>query len=248
MLLGALTVVAIASSIQSGRSDDDGSSSYSCSRTGWTVHALQPSSSLTTRAQFLSASAASFVSSVAVVMAVDPADDECHAMAMDNPRYLEQELEMKYGEDSSKNPRSRGMLVRRYTGDSTPYQFPIQEIRLVKEWPEQPPFTDKDFLRADSSEDSSFYTVPRYEPNKKLKERTVYLCMILSWVALLRPTTSLTLFFFRSDCCVAGTTVLFLPSNDNKNKQQLIFHINNYNNNNNDNDNDNTNHQIGLSY
>jgi hypothetical protein len=161
MLLVTLVVVALASSIQSGRDDDDDGSRSS---SGWTVHALQLSSF--NRAHFLSASAASFVSSVAVVLAVDP-PEECHAMATDNPRYLEQELEMKYGEDSSKNPRSRGMLVRRYTGDSTPYQFPIQEIRLVKEWPEQPPFTDKDFLRADSSEDSSFYTVPRYEQNQE---------------------------------------------------------------------------------
>ena len=53
------------------------------------------------------------------------------------------------------------MLVRRFTGDSTPYEFPVKAIRLVKEWPENPPFTQMDFFRTDSSDDGWFYTVPK---------------------------------------------------------------------------------------
>ena len=53
------------------------------------------------------------------------------------------------------------MLVRRFTGDSTPYQFPVTPVRLVKEWPEEPPFSPLDFARADQQDDSSFYSVPR---------------------------------------------------------------------------------------
>ena len=64
----------------------------------------------------------------------------------------------KYSEG---NPRSRGVLVRRFTGDSTPYEFPVTPVRLVKEWPEEPPFQPEDFFRADQIDDSSFYTVPR---------------------------------------------------------------------------------------
>lgn len=32
------------------------------------------------------------------------------------------------------NPRTRGVLVRRITGDSTPYEFPVKPVRLVQEW------------------------------------------------------------------------------------------------------------------
>jgi len=31
----------------------------------------------------------------------------------------------------------------------------------VKEWPEEPPFSKKDFLRADEGDDENFYTLPR---------------------------------------------------------------------------------------
>jgi hypothetical protein len=113
----------------------------------------------TTRAHFLSASAATFVATAGVVLGAE----ECQA-TMDpsqNPRYIDKDLEMKYGEDKNGNPRTRGMLVRRFTGDGTPYQFPVTPIRLVKEWPEEPPFTPENFFRADSGDDSSFYTVPR---------------------------------------------------------------------------------------
>lgn len=59
------------------------------------------------------------------------------------------------------NPRTRGVFVRRLTGDSTPYEFPVTPVRLVKEWPDGPPFKQEDFFRADQIDDSSFYTVPK---------------------------------------------------------------------------------------
>jgi hypothetical protein len=129
------------------------------------------------RAKFLSASAATFLTSTSsfVVMANNP--EECQAKQGDaaptwssstpskqgnkNPRYIEKELEMKYGEDKDGNPRTRGILVRRLTGDSTPYSFPVSPIRLVKEWPDQPPFKPEDFFRSDSNDDGNFYKIPR---------------------------------------------------------------------------------------
>jgi hypothetical protein len=112
------------------------------------------------RSRFLSSSAAAFFTSGAV-LASDP--EACSAMQQNNnnPRYIDQDLEMKYGEDKQGNPRTRGMLVRRFTGDSTPYQFPVSPVRLVKEWPEEPPFEAQDFFRADEIDDGSFYAVPR---------------------------------------------------------------------------------------
>ena len=80
----------------------------------------------------------------------------------DNPRYLESEVQMKYGDGPDGNPRTRGVLVRRFTGDSTPYKFPTPSpVRLVKEWPDEPPFTKQDFFRADEGDDENFYTLPR---------------------------------------------------------------------------------------
>lgn len=59
------------------------------------------------------------------------------------------------------NPRTRGVLVRRITGDSTPYEFPIRPVSLVKEWPTTPPFKPEDFFRTDNNDDGWFYTVPK---------------------------------------------------------------------------------------
>ena len=59
------------------------------------------------------------------------------------------------------NPRTRGVLVRRFTGDSTPYEFPVRPVRLVKEWPDTPPFKEEDFFRSDGNDDGIFYTVPK---------------------------------------------------------------------------------------
>jgi len=52
--------------------------------------------------------------------------------------------------------------VRRFTGDATPFSFPVSPVRLVKEWPSEPPFSKEDFFRADENDDQSFYTVPRF--------------------------------------------------------------------------------------
>jgi SAM-dependent methyltransferase len=121
---------------------------------------------------FLSSSVSSVIAGSAVL--VLPGKDRCEASAAleeaknnlydkhkDNPRYLEYELDMKYAEDSSGNPRTRGVFVRRFTGDNTPYTFPVRPIRLVKEWPAEPPFQPEDFFRADSNDDGWFYSVPR---------------------------------------------------------------------------------------
>lgn len=113
------------------------------------------------RSRFLSSSAAAFFAS-GLVLASD--SESCSAKTTSqgsNPRYIDRELEMKYAEDKKGNPRTRGMLVRRFTGDSTPYSFPVSPIRLVKEWPEEPPFKPEDFFRADEIDDGSFYAVPR---------------------------------------------------------------------------------------
>ena len=113
----------------------------------------------TTRARFLSSTAASFFTS-AIVMATDPAS--CLAkVGNNNPRYIDKELEMQYESPSNNNPRTRGMLVRRFTGDSTPYQFPVTPIRLVTTWPTDPPFTARDFERDDENDDAAFYSIPR---------------------------------------------------------------------------------------
>ena len=59
------------------------------------------------------------------------------------------------------NPRVRGVLTRRFTGDSTPYQFPVRPIRLKKEWPVKPPFRPDDFTRSDPTKDTNFYSFPK---------------------------------------------------------------------------------------
>ena len=91
---------------------------------------------------------------------ISGAEEAC--AAEENPRYVESEVQMKYGDDSNGNPRTRGVLVRKFTGDSTPYKFPTPSpVRLVKEWPEEPPFKKEDFFRADEGDDENFYTLPR---------------------------------------------------------------------------------------
>lgn len=114
-----------------------------------------------------------------------------------NPRYIDKEVKMKYADDGEGNPRTRGLLVRRYTGDSTPFSFPVKPMRLVKEWPEEPPFTPKDFERADEIFDGSFYAVPRFvyhidEPavasltqfyRKNIKPKSDILDICSSWVS-----------------------------------------------------------------
>jgi len=119
--------------------------------------------SYSSRKQFLASSAATFVTASIVTMS----DPEASCAAQNdgntkNPRYIDKQVEMKYAADGKGNPRSRGLLVRRYTGDSTPYQFPTRPVSLVKEWPQDPPFSESDFFRADQQFDGSFYAVPRF--------------------------------------------------------------------------------------
>lgn len=91
--------------------------------------------------------------------------EECDATTMtpfdNNPRYIERELAMTWGGEGNINPRSRGMLVKRITGDGTPYKFPVSPIRLVQDWEEEVPFKPEDFARSDSNDDGWFYKVPR---------------------------------------------------------------------------------------
>ena len=145
---------------------------------------VSPSSSsspmrIVTRSRFLSASASVFAfGSASSIMTVGSescsASDSGPGLAAtstttattttDNPRYVDRDLQMTYGKDGSGNPRSRGMLVRRFTGDSTPYTFPVRPVRLVKEWPDvslDDAFKKEDFFRADEGGDSTFYAVPR---------------------------------------------------------------------------------------
>jgi len=82
--------------------------------------------------------------------------------AASNPRYIEKEVQMKFGEGPDGNPRTRGLLLRRFTGDSTPFSFPVRPVRLVKTWPEEYPFKPENFFRADSQDDGSFYAIPRF--------------------------------------------------------------------------------------
>jgi hypothetical protein len=121
------------------------------------VNALSGSPSLSSRAQFLQAATyASFVT------AVDPVNAAVVEGQTNFPRYLDSEIQMKYGEGPEGNPRTRGLLVRRFTGDNTPWNFPVKPVSLVKKWPEEPYFVPENFLRADQQDDGSFYAIPRF--------------------------------------------------------------------------------------
>ena len=78
-----------------------------------------------------------------------------------NPRYIEENLPMTYGHDKNGKPLSKGILVRRWTGDSTPFGFPMKPYDFTKDWPNEFPFRETDFLRSDSNDDAWFYEVPR---------------------------------------------------------------------------------------
>mmetsp|Transcript_21387 Transcript_21387/g.48263 ORF Transcript_21387/g.48263 Transcript_21387/m.48263 type:complete len:327 (+) Transcript_21387:317-1297(+) len=110
-----------------------------------------------TRSNFIYSTASAFFFSE---MVVNGHPDECEAK--ENPRYIEREVQMKYGDDKNGNPRTRGVLVKKFTGDNTGFLFPTPSpVRLVKEWPDEIPFTSKDFFRADEGDDENFYTLPR---------------------------------------------------------------------------------------
>ncbi len=109
-------------------------------------------------ATFITATSSSFVGASDSACAVTDSD----VTAAKNPRYLDSEVQMKYGTGPDGNPRTRGLLVRRFTGDSTPFSFPVRPVSLVKDWPEKAPFRQEDFLRADQQDDGSFYAIPRF--------------------------------------------------------------------------------------
>lgn len=112
-----------------------------------------------TRSNFIysTASAIFFADMSILASGAEPA-----CAANNNPRYYDSEVQMKYGDGPDGNPRTRGMLVRKFTGDSTPYKFPTpRKLPLVQQWPEEPWFTPKDFMRADEGDDENFYTLPR---------------------------------------------------------------------------------------
>jgi hypothetical protein len=124
------------------------------------------------RAKFLSESSAAFGAWTTLFVpkaygsdvAIDNIDNKTSLNSRSNnniPRFIEENLSMTYGEDKNGNPRSRGILVRRRTGDSTPFRFPIQPYEFTKDWPEEWPFRETDFLRSDSNDDGWFYKVPR---------------------------------------------------------------------------------------
>ena len=79
-----------------------------------------------------------------------------------NPRYIEENLYMTYAHDKKGNPLSKQMLVRKRTGDATPYHFPVKPYQFQKTWPANWPFKETDFLRGDSNDDIWFYEVPRF--------------------------------------------------------------------------------------
>ena len=157
------------------------------------------------RAKFLSASTATFVSgATASFVSANSNPGMANAASIqefdgsnNNPRYIEQDMAMTYGQDKDGNPRSRGILVRKWTGDATPYLFRVEPIEFTKVWPEEWPFRETDFLRSDSNDDGWFYKVPRLvyhidEPavasltqyyRKNIKAKSDILDICSSWVS-----------------------------------------------------------------
>ena len=52
-------------------------------------------------------------------------------------------------------------MLRRITGDGTPYKFPLREINFPRQWPAEIPFEENDFARIDNLKDGIFYALPR---------------------------------------------------------------------------------------
>jgi SAM-dependent methyltransferase len=142
-----------------------------------------------------------------------------------NPRYIDRELEMKYEDGpGGNNPRTRGILVRRFTGDSTPFQFPVRPVSLVKTWPVEPPFRPADYARSDENDDKQFYSFPKLvyhidEPavaaltqyyRNTIKPKSTILDICSSWVShypLEFPKTM-------NKICATGINPLELQFND----------------------------------
>lgn len=78
---------------------------------------------------------------------------------MEAPRYIDKVVRFRSG---TAQDEACELTVRVYSGDSTPYQFPVRLIRLLKKWPLKPPFGFNDFQRDDPTNDIKFYTVPKF--------------------------------------------------------------------------------------
>ena len=116
-----------------------------------------------TRSKFFysAASAVFFAAPSCVASRASPA---CAAQEAEdsNIRYRDAEVEVAYGDGADGRPRTRNTLVRRFTGDATPYSFPPpRPVPLSRAWPATPPFSSRDFFRADEGDDENFYTLPR---------------------------------------------------------------------------------------
>jgi hypothetical protein len=117
------------------------------------------------RSQFIAFSAISFLLTSAVLALVNGGSNEPYPATMtekqgradfhNNPRYIDRELVVNYGQGPQK------VTPRRFTGDSTPFEFPVASVSLNQEWPVEPPFTPKDFVRQDEDVDTEFYSQPR---------------------------------------------------------------------------------------
>ena len=115
-----------------------------------------------TRRTFVVASAASVLAGRGHLLPEANAQVVCVSeCGSGNPRYLDYEVQMAVP-DASGNSRTTGFFLKRYTGDSTPFTFPQNPVRLVRQWPPEPPFSKEDFSRMDETDDSSFYGVPRF--------------------------------------------------------------------------------------
>lgn len=112
------------------------------------------------RAKFLSVSSAVW-GSLLVPQAQSSNPKIASSKNANTPRYIEENLAMTYGQDKNGNPLSKGILVRRWTGDSTPFEFPIKPYEFTKKWPADWPFRETDFIRSDGNDDVWFYEVPR---------------------------------------------------------------------------------------
>ncbi len=119
------------------------------------------------RAKFLSVTSAAWGAIVVPqARSINPKSNGSSAISKigsnTNPRYIEENLSMTYGQDKKGNPLTKGILVRRWTGDATPFEFPVRPIQFTKKWPQEWPFRDTDFFRSDGNDDAWFYEVPRF--------------------------------------------------------------------------------------
>ena len=108
------------------------------------------------RAKFLSTSSAAWGT-----LLVPQAQSSDTKIDTNKPRCIEENLPMTYGRDKKGNPLSKGILVHRWTGDSTPFEFPVNPYKFTKKWPTDWPFRETDFFRSDGNDDAWFFEVPR---------------------------------------------------------------------------------------